>query len=102
MSAKKRIKVDSSIVISKVVLPKEMWIQTWAYLDFETLQKKCTRVSKKWLGDIRNSPRLSGTLTLKTRTRSKKIDDLSAKGGFFSERADAFVISPNRRTLLFS
>lgn len=79
MSAKKRIKVDSSIVISKVVLPKEMWIQTWAYLDFETLQKKCTRVSKKWFEDIRNSARLSGKLTLKTRTRSKKIDDLSAK-----------------------
>ena len=62
-----------------VELPKEMWIQTWAYLDFETLQKKCTRVSKKWFEDIRNSARLSGKLTLKTRTSWKQIDDLSVK-----------------------
>ena len=62
-----------------VELPKEMWIQIWAYLDYETLQKKCTRVSKKWFEDIRNSARLSGKLTLKTYASRKKIDDLSVE-----------------------
>ena len=86
-SKSKRFKSAHSAAEPLVVaLPKEMWIRIWDYLDYETLQKKCTRVSRKWFEDIRNSARLSGKLTLKTRTRSKKIDDLSAKGGFFSEK----------------
>ena len=61
-----------------VALPKEIWIQIWGCLDFQTLQKMCTRVSKKWFEDIRNSVRLSGKLTLKTCTTSyMKIDDLT-------------------------
>ena len=62
-----------------VALPREVWIQIWDFLDYETLQKKCTRVSKKWFEDIRNSARLSGKLTLKTCTGRKKIDELSVE-----------------------
>ena len=75
----KRYKPATKPFVDWNQLPKEMWIQTWTYLDWETLQKKCTRVSKKWFEDIRNSARLSGKLTLKTCTTRKKIDDLSAK-----------------------
>ena len=44
-------------------LPKEMWIEIWSNLDFDT-QKICTRVSKKWLDEIRGSERLSSEIFL--------------------------------------
>ena len=47
-------------------LPIEVWIQIWSLLDFDTLQKKCTRVSKKWFQEIRDSPSLSGEMKLTT------------------------------------
>ena len=47
-----------------ITLPKEMWHHVWTFLDFDTLQKTCTIVSKKWLEEIRDSPRLSGEMTL--------------------------------------
>ena len=47
-------------------LPIEVWIQIWTLLDFDTLQKKCTRVSKKWFQEIRDSPSLSAEMKLKT------------------------------------
>ena len=79
-SKSKRFKSAHSAAEPLVVaLPKEMWIRIWDYLDYETLQKKCTRVSRKWFEDIRNSARLSGKLTLKTCRGRKKIDDLSAE-----------------------
>ena len=40
-------------------LPKEMWIEIWSNLDFDTLQKICTLVSKDWKKYIRGSTRLS-------------------------------------------
>ena len=40
-------------------LPKEMWIEIWSNLDFHTLQKICTLVSKDWKKYIRGSTRLS-------------------------------------------
>ena len=43
-----------------------MWIEIWSFLDFKTLQKTCTLVSKTWFEEIRNSTRLSGEMTLKT------------------------------------
>ena len=45
-------------------LPTEVWIHIWSFLDFETLQKICTLVSKKWLHEIRNSTRISGEMIL--------------------------------------
>jgi len=50
----------------RINLPREMWIEIWSYLDFKTLQKTCTLVSKTWFEEIRNSTRLSGEMTLKT------------------------------------
>ena len=47
-------------------LPIEVWIQIWSLLDFDTLQKKCTRVSKKWFQEILDSPSLSGEMKLTT------------------------------------
>ena len=37
------------------ILPEEIWIMIWKYLDFKTLQKVCTQVSKSWLEMIRSS-----------------------------------------------
>ena len=36
-------------------MPEEVWILIWSYLDFETVQKICTRVSNSWLEMIRRS-----------------------------------------------
>ena len=47
------------------ILPREMWLYVWGFLDFNTLQRSCTRVSKQWLKEIRNSIRLSGVMGLK-------------------------------------
>jgi hypothetical protein len=41
--------------IEEVIFPKEIWIMIWSYIDFKTLQKICTRVSKSWLEMIRSS-----------------------------------------------
>ena len=54
-------------------LPIEVWIQIWSLLDFDTLQKKCTRVSKKWFQEIRDSPSLSAEMKLKVSTFQKQI-----------------------------
>lgn len=50
----------------RINLPREIWIEIWSFLDFKTLQKTCTLVSKTWFEEIRNSTRLSGEMTLKT------------------------------------
>ena len=62
-------------------LPKEMLIEIWSYLDFET-QKVCTRVSKKWLDDIRDSTRLSSEMYLniefKLDSEILSVEDINA------------------------
>jgi len=45
--------------------PIEVWIKIWDFIDFHTLQKKCTIVSKSWFEVIRNTPTLSGEMELK-------------------------------------
>ena len=45
-------------------LPEEVCINMWSYLDFETVQKTCTLVCRRWFATIRNSGKLSGTLAL--------------------------------------
>ena len=55
-----------------ITLPREMWLHVWGFLDFNTLQRICTRVSKQWLKEIRNSSRLSGVMGLK----NLKQDDM--------------------------
>jgi hypothetical protein len=45
----------SSFEIEEILLPEEVWIIIWSYLDFNIVQKTCSRVSKSWLKMIRNS-----------------------------------------------
>ena len=47
--------LPSSTEIEEFILPEEIWIMIWKYLDFKTLQKICTQVSKSWLEMIRSS-----------------------------------------------
>ena len=47
--------LSSSTEMEEFILPKEIWIMIWKYLDFKTLQKVCTQVSKSWLEMIRSS-----------------------------------------------
>jgi len=62
---------------SEITVPKEIWIHILSFLDFETLQKTCTLVSKTWFDEIRNSTRLSGEMTLKTTWPWWKVKDIN-------------------------
>ena len=56
MSLKRPVPSDfCSTEIEEIILPEEVLIQIWTYLDFKTVQKTCTRVSKSWFEMIRNS-----------------------------------------------
>ena len=46
---------SSCTEIEEVIFPEEIWIMIWSYIDFKTLQKICTCVSKSWLEMIRSS-----------------------------------------------
>ena len=39
----------------QLILPQEVWILIWSFLDFKTLQKICISVSKSWMEMIRSS-----------------------------------------------
>ena len=61
---------------SEINFPTEVWIHIWSFLDFKTVQKICTLVSKEWLYKIRNSTRLSGEMILRLENRNvKDIND---------------------------
>ena len=47
-----------------VLMPEEILIRIWSFLDFDTLQKICVLVSKSWFDKIRNSMKLSGELKI--------------------------------------
>ena len=57
--------LTSSTEIEEFILPEEIWIKIWSYLDFKTLQRRCTRVSKCWMEMIRSS-KLSWEMKLRT------------------------------------
>ena len=65
-----------------IALSREMWLYVWGFLDFNTLQRSCTRVSKQWLKEIRNSTRLSGVMSLKI---IKQDDTYIFRGSQISE-----------------
>ena len=44
-----------STKIEDIILPEEVWILIWSNLDFNIVQKICSRVSKSWLRMIRSS-----------------------------------------------
>ena len=43
----------SSTEIVEIFLPEEVWIIIWSKLDFNIVQKICTRVSKSWLKSLK-------------------------------------------------
>jgi hypothetical protein len=65
-----------STMFGEIVLPEKILIQILSYLDFKTVQKICTLVSKSWLELIRSS-KFSGrgkfAESLKTYKSLKKI-----------------------------
>ena len=72
-------------------LPKEMWIEIWSNLDFDT-QKICTRVSKEWKKNIRGSIRLSSEIFLNL--------DFGLSGGLSVEDINTVLSSwPQLKTL---
>ena len=76
LHTKKESKCFISSESSKSNFPTEVWILTWSFLDFNTVQKKCTLVSKEWLNRIRNSTRLSGEMILRLKNLNvKDIND---------------------------
>ena len=80
LHTKKESKCFISSKSSKSNLPTEVWILTWSFLDFNTVQKKCTLVSKKWLNIIRNSTRLSGEMILRLKNLNvKDINDVLSR-----------------------
>jgi hypothetical protein len=59
-------------------MPGEILMKFWSYLDFDTVQKTCTRVSKSWLGMIRSS-KLSWEMKLRdTRPGLLGVTDFNA------------------------
>ena len=75
------------------ILPREMWLYVWGFLDFNTLQKSCTRVSKQWLKEIRNSTRLSGVMGLKI-IKQDDMDDIEMK--FLGRPQISEILSSNQ------
>ena len=59
--------------IDEIILPEEVWIVIWSYLDFDTVQKICTRVSNSWLEMIRRS-KMSWEMKLRHSYRDKKLE----------------------------
>ena len=46
------------------LLPNEVWVRIFVFLEFKTLQFKATCVCKKWFNIIRNDSNLSGEFSL--------------------------------------
>ena len=62
--------------MNQIVLPLEIWSEIFSYLDFKTLQKTATLVSKSWFNMIRNDSTLSGKLALNS-IENYKVDDVN-------------------------
>jgi len=72
--------VDDKMAISEVatekVLPMEIWHQIWENLDFKNRQKICVLVSKTWKFEIRNQPKFSNEVKIKT--MDHELEDIEA------------------------
>ena len=68
---------SSCTEIEEMVFPEEIFMKIWSYLDFETVQKTCTRVSKSWLGMIRSS-KLSWKMKLRATRDMLVVEDFNA------------------------
>ena len=60
-----------------ILMPEEILIRIWSFLDFDTLQKICVLVSKSWFDKIRNSMKLSGELKIQWITSWGSAETLS-------------------------
>ena len=68
----------SSTEIVEIILPEEVWILIWSYLDFNIVQKICSPVSKSWLEMIRNS-KLSWEMKLQIIDYKDDMDVIALK-----------------------
>ena len=59
-------------------LPLEVWEQIWSYLNFDTRQKICIQVSKKWFSGIRCSSKLSNELKIDRRLSNEQVNSTLA------------------------
>ena len=76
----KRLKISQpdSTEIKEIIFPEEVWVIIWSYLDFKTIQKTCTQVSKSWFEMIRSS-KLSWEMRLQHRFTFFKLDFLEVE-----------------------
>ena len=85
----------SSTEIEEIILPEEVWIMIWSYLDFKTVQKTCTRVKKSWLEMIRNS-KLSWEMKIRSHTDMLEVKDFDGILSHWMElRVIHFKIEPD-------
>ena len=75
MAAKSQKLVLSEVATEKV-LPVEIWHQIWENLDFQNRQKICVLVCKTWKFQIRNQPKFSSEVKLKT--MDHELEDINA------------------------
>ena len=68
----------SSTKTEEIILPEEVWILIWSYLDFNIVQKICSRVSKSWLKMIRSS-KLSWEMKLQIIDYKDDMDVIALK-----------------------
>ena len=66
------------MAISEVAtgFPMEIWHQIWENLDFQNRQKTCVLVSKTWKFEIRNQPKFSNEVKIKT--MDHELEDITA------------------------
>ena len=78
------------IEIEEIILPEEVWMIIWSYLDFKTVQKICTCVSKPWFDMIRSS-KLSWEMKLQQSVYDEVIE-VTDFNGILSHWNDLRVI----------
>ena len=64
-------------LIEEIILPEEVWMLIWSYLDFNIVQKICSCVSKAWLEMIRSS-KLSWEMKLRQTFSFLAVTDFDA------------------------
>ena len=77
--------------IEDIILPEEVWMIIWSYLDFKTVQKICTLVSITWFEMIRSS-KLSWEMTLRQSVDSQYQIEVTDFIGILSHWKDLRVI----------
>ena len=81
----------TSTEIEEIILLEEVWMIIWSFLDFKTVQKICTRVSKTWFEMIRSS-KLSWEMTLRQSVYDQYEIEVTDFNGILSHWKDIRVI----------